>query len=240
MDTFAVLARNNLDEDLPLIRELMSYDCLCPSSCEFERDELGAFKICRTASPLHWSRQVEWPWILKQGQFLPSHRVLDVGSGWSVLKYAVANRCAFVDVIDNDTESIVKAKKSTEIVHRKHNIQHHFGDARELSGPDDYYDRVVCCSVLEHIPDNRMVALEEMLRVLRPGGVLLLTMDVVLQGKPTTNFYMGLEEASKMMLRLGIFSLDLVQTKENPIRAAWVDKEEAVIIVLMIKHTKPS
>ena len=45
------------------------------------------------------------------------------------------------------------------------------GDATGLPFPDDYFDRVVCSEVLEHIP-NFIAVLDELNRVLKPGGRL--------------------------------------------------------------------
>lgn len=52
-------------------------------------------------------------------------------------------------------------------------------DARALSFPDGSFDAVVCVSVIEHVAgDGDAVAMAEMWRVLRPGGVLHLTTNV--------------------------------------------------------------
>ena len=48
------------------------------------------------------------------------------------------------------------------------------GDAHALSYRDGYFDTVVCTFSLCNIPDERR-ALSEMYRVLRPGGLLILT-----------------------------------------------------------------
>jgi SAM-dependent methyltransferase len=48
------------------------------------------------------------------------------------------------------------------------------GDALRLPFDDATFDRVICSEVLEHIPDDRK-AMEEIHRVLRPGGTAAVT-----------------------------------------------------------------
>jgi len=48
------------------------------------------------------------------------------------------------------------------------------GDARQLPFPDATFDRIIAAEVLEHVTDDTG-ALDELARVLRPGGVLAAT-----------------------------------------------------------------
>ena len=48
------------------------------------------------------------------------------------------------------------------------------GDARDLPFPDGEFDRIVAAEVLEHIPDDD-AAIAELVRVLRPGGTIAVT-----------------------------------------------------------------
>lgn len=57
------------------------------------------------------------------------------------------------------------------------------GDAQQLAFPDSSVDTVVCTFSLCAIPDHRL-AVAEMTRVLRPGGLLLLADHVVSTSRP--------------------------------------------------------
>ncbi|WP_307849605.1 class I SAM-dependent methyltransferase [Qaidamihabitans albus] len=59
----------------------------------------------------------------------------------------------------------------------------HEGDAQRLDFPDDSFDTVVSTFSLCAIPDDR-IAVDEMWRVLRPGGLLLLADHVVSTSAP--------------------------------------------------------
>jgi SAM-dependent methyltransferase len=48
------------------------------------------------------------------------------------------------------------------------------GDALDLPFPDDTFDRIIASEVLEHVSDDQ-VALDEVFRVLKPGGTLAAT-----------------------------------------------------------------
>jgi methyltransferase family protein len=64
---------------------------------------------------------------------------------------------------------------------------HHI-DMTDVPFKDDAFDLIVCVHVLEHVSDDRR-AMREMVRVLRPGGVAMLLVPIVLE-QPT------LEDAS--------------------------------------------
>jgi SAM-dependent methyltransferase len=57
-------------------------------------------------------------------------------------------------------------------------------DITELAFPDSHFDLLICEHVLEHIPNDRR-ALQELYRVLRPGGIALLQVPINAPGKIT-------------------------------------------------------
>ncbi len=56
------------------------------------------------------------------------------------------------------------------------------GDALRLPFPDDAFDRVIASEVLEHVADDQ-VALDEIFRVLKPGGTVAATVPAWLPEK---------------------------------------------------------
>jgi SAM-dependent methyltransferase len=56
------------------------------------------------------------------------------------------------------------------------------GDALRLPFPDDTFDRIIASEVLEHVSDDQ-VALDEVFRVLKPGGTLAATVPAWLPEK---------------------------------------------------------
>lgn len=175
-------------EDEELIRELMVYDVMCPISCPLIRmarswsdsQELkfNGLPYSIQPSPLHWSRQREWPWIIQEAELNDTKRVLDIGGSWSVLKFSLATRCEEVVTLDIEPDHIQKGKITIDRLGFK-NITQILGDVREMKFPDNTFDVVVNCSVMEHVEENRFEGIKECVRVLKPSGIFLLTMDVV-------------------------------------------------------------
>ena len=60
-------------------------------------------------------------------------------------------------------------------------------DLRKLQFPASHFDKVFCFSTIEHVPEDN-IAMQELWRVLKPGGVLVLTTDISLTGQKYKNF----------------------------------------------------
>lgn len=222
------------DSDLGLIQELLSYHMLCDTCCVFSRDGHGKLQLAYQPSPLHWSRQVEWPWAVRAAGLKPYHDCLDVGSGWSVLKYAIAKRCRFVECVDIDPPSVEKAWATTRKMGLR-NLMHAQADVAHLPYDDDFFDRVFCVSVLEHVKVDHAACVREMVRVLKPGGALLVTLDMVLErGAGDDDFFMGVKEVSSV---LGELNIDGVGRPERVASATMPDG--TIVSVVLVRYTKP-
>lgn len=95
---------------------------------------------------------------------LEGARVLDVGCG--IGTYVRRFRRYSDDVHGIEVEEERVAEASAELP----NIVHAFGE--DLPYPDDHFDLVFSNEVIEHVDDDRLTA-AEMVRVTRPGGVIV-------------------------------------------------------------------
>ncbi len=106
---------------------------------------------------------------------IPAPLVLDVATGTGRLPQAVLRQPPFdgrIIGLDLSRGMLREAVKQTdEFADRLTFIQQ---DAQQLPFNDDTFDAVTCLEALEFTP-NPADILEEMIRVLRPGGVLLVT-----------------------------------------------------------------
>jgi SAM-dependent methyltransferase len=132
------------------------------------------------------SRVVEIPLAFDQGDFRRPGKVLDAG--------CALNHSFMHDLVPASGVHLVHMTQSAEkepILPAADRFSYVFGDLRALDFRDGAFDRVLCISTLEHVgsdntkyfatngnenrKDSYLDALRELLRVLQPGGVLLLT-----------------------------------------------------------------
>ncbi len=99
-------------------------------------------------------------------------RILDCacGRGFYLNMYRYVSRCALVG-LELDAEIIRKAQRN---VGHLPGITLTRGNIYALPFPDDYFDGVILSEILEHIEDD-LAGLREVWRVLKPGGVVAIT-----------------------------------------------------------------
>lgn len=94
--------------------------------------------------------------------------VLDVGCG------AIAPYVRHLESLGKRVVGVDFAYPFLEMAKQRGQDRGVQGDATALPFPDASFDAVICSETLEHIPDDRG-AIAEIHRVLRPGGLLFLT-----------------------------------------------------------------
>ncbi|MFJ7911096.1 class I SAM-dependent methyltransferase [Kitasatospora sp. NPDC096204] len=110
----------------------------------------------------------------------PGDRVLDLGCGGGRHAFECYRRGANVIALDQNAEEIAEVRKWFAAMEQAGEAPEGAsavameGNALALPFEDEYFDKIIISEVMEHIPDDRGV-LDEMFRVLKPGGLLAVT-----------------------------------------------------------------
>lgn len=140
--------------------------------------------------PLHcWSRIWEYPYVFHHlandiRSYPPGRcaRVVDLGSAVTFFPFSIAQLGCHVDCLDIDPSCGPDIEKAASLVdHQLGSIDFGLISNDRFPLQDGETDALYCVSVLEHIPDSEKTV-NEIVRVLRPGGLLILTIDVDLCG----------------------------------------------------------
>ncbi|MFH1739123.1 MAG: class I SAM-dependent methyltransferase [bacterium] len=105
---------------------------------------------------------------------IEGERVLDVGCYYGAFAYAVSTErpeCAVVgvDYVDDHVDA-------AGCLFQRENLQYQKADVYQLPYPEESFDCVCLQNVIEHL-DEPATALREIYRVMKPGGVFILTTD---------------------------------------------------------------
>jgi SAM-dependent methyltransferase len=110
----------------------------------------------------------------------PGERVLDMGCGAGRHAFEMYRRGADVLAFDMDADELATVSEWFAAMRDEGSVPAGAeadvkqGDARDLPFPAGEFDRIVAAEVLEHIPDDG-AAIAELVRVLRPGGTIAVT-----------------------------------------------------------------
>jgi ubiquinone/menaquinone biosynthesis C-methylase UbiE len=101
----------------------------------------------------------------------PGDRILDCGCGRGFYLLFIGRLEPACTLYGADMDPAVLAQARQHLPSTVHLFQ---SDALHLPFPDGFFDKVICSEVLEHLPDDR-AGLRELRRVLKPAGVLAIT-----------------------------------------------------------------
>ena len=107
-------------------------------------------------------------------------KVIDVGCGAGRHSYEAYRRGADVIAFDQNAEELAEVDTMLQAMGAEGEApesakaQVVVGDALALPYPDGTFDVVIASEILEHVPDDE-TAIAELVRVLRPGGSLVVT-----------------------------------------------------------------
>jgi 2-polyprenyl-3-methyl-5-hydroxy-6-metoxy-1,4-benzoquinol methylase len=114
-------------------------------------------------------------WIQQLG-FPISARILEVGCGAGLISLALARKGHFVDALDSTTAMLHMTRSDAVNEGLQDRIRIHVADVHALPFDAQTFDLVIAIGVLPWLHSERL-AVQEMQRVLKPGGQLLVTAD---------------------------------------------------------------
>ena len=139
---------------------------------------------CLNYPEFYASRLWEYPWAILESGLEPGMRCADIGCG--EMPFAIyLKEVAGCDVIGFDREVGTSPRPgwgvSKEFATRT-GIEFVRSNIDSLEASTDCFDRVFCISVIEHIPPpHSFEGMREIARILKPGGLALITVDINLE-----------------------------------------------------------
>jgi ubiquinone/menaquinone biosynthesis C-methylase UbiE len=136
---------------------------------------------------------LEYPWAFEALNVFPGAKVLEIGGGLSGFQFSLSRSgCEVVNIdpgnsargvgwpVDPQSIGLLNRRFGTSVILKNCFIE-------EAGLENSSFDRVVSISVIEHIPRNDILTiLGHIRRVLKPGGLVVLTVDLFLDLQPFT------------------------------------------------------
>lgn len=133
--------------------------------------KLNPFEFAMMNNPIRAAsqRRLETPFLIGTRGALAGKRVLEVGCGRGVgIEILLRLGAAHVTGFDLDPKMVVLAL--ARLIQYGDRVRVFAGDAESIDAPEASIDAVVDYGILHHVP-NWQKALQEIARVLKPGGV---------------------------------------------------------------------
>lgn len=145
--------------------------------------------------------------------------VIDIpsGTGWGTSLIEGAEHITGIDI---DAESVGYAKNN----YGKENIEFKVGNMQSIDLPDHSIDVLICLEGLEHVPrDVGYGFIEETHRLIKPGGIIILTCPIIVEGGAHSGNPYHLYEYPELelleLLNANYFCIRIeeIETPDNPI-----------------------
>ena len=138
-----------------------------------------------------WTRHWEYATLTIESEVEANMRILDAGGTGTIFSYFLTLMKCEVYTVDIDEKKVTDAIALSRKLNL--NINHLCQSITNLSFPDNYFDRVFSVCVIEHIEiyEEQIKAMQELSRVLHPGGILAMTYDYLAKDRKPPNITGG-------------------------------------------------
>lgn len=141
------------------------------------------------------TRIAEYPWCYHATELVPGMEVIELGAGSSGFQFVLSEaglRVTSVDPLINPDETVEWrfADRDFQKLNNAMGSDVYFVRQylQKAALRKEFYHRVFSISVIEHIPQAETYAImQEIARVLKPGGFLIMTIDLFLDLSPFTS-----------------------------------------------------
>ncbi len=130
----------------------------------------------------YWGRHWEYSTLVESLGNPSGLTVLDVGGMATLLPYYLVRLGCQVKTVDPAEMHLQEANEIAQRIPEFVGVENCQGYGQSMGFfPDSTFDRVFSVCVIEHLPDreNQGQMMKEMIRVLKPGGILGMTYDVL-------------------------------------------------------------
>ncbi len=194
------------------------------------------------SDPLHqWSRQWEYPFVFAELAKLlrnGAHKhmnVLDAGSGITFFPYYLVHKFDNLTVQCADMDVSLAAQY--DAVNKTLGLQVKFlaTDIGKIAMRGESLDVIYCVSVLEHTK-NYAEIIGEFTRLLRPGGRLILTFDISVDG----NADIPIDKARELLTTLSHRLRPADDTSITAVKNCYLHTADNIVTTGFIKKCNPS
>jgi len=175
------------------------------------------------------TRKFEYPFSFYTTGLDSKMRLLDAGCSIDPFSPFLANKGFLVFGVDNfkshdvqwdpehglfkgNLRGMDKVKVYNKFLKRRLNISVNYynEDMCSTHFNNNYFDRIFCISVLEHLPDYKIkIAFDEWRRILKKNGYVILTMDYIVNGESRFNIGRLLNEVGFILTdKVNIFYIN--------------------------------
>lgn len=164
----------------PLFEDMERYS---DAFLKWNRAHLLWYSIRWSEDPLnHPTRRWEYPYVYDRLAGTKAQHLLDAGSGVTFFPYFLMESNPDLTVTCCDRDAYIGKLYNKINRNQARKVAFQQCNLSVLPFPDRTFDGIYCISVLEHT-GNWEAIVQEFRRVLKPGGRLIVTFDVSLDGK---------------------------------------------------------